>query len=160
MVSARQPATARKLELGKQYAYSLACWGARSVGCLTLCPCQCSALVSPVSLATTTQSSCWRHGGAAAARWVEQVPQLGSVFHPRLAGTAALVPALHSCCTLPHAGMQWADCFTLCCRAAGLEARLAVDLLDHVWCAVLVIPQCCRAATFGQPWALFGAPAR
>ena len=56
---------------------------------------------------------------------------------------------LHSC-TLPHAGMQWANCLTLCCRAAGLEARIAVDLLDHVWCAILVIPQCCRAATLGS----------
>ena len=28
---------------------------------------------------------------------------------------------------------EWANCFALCCRAAGLEIRLALDFEDHVW---------------------------
>jgi peptide-N4-(N-acetyl-beta-glucosaminyl)asparagine amidase len=31
---------------------------------------------------------------------------------------------------------EWANCFTLCCRAAGLKAALVVDWTDHVWTEV------------------------
>ncbi|KAK9819776.1 hypothetical protein WJX72_002242 [[Myrmecia] bisecta] len=66
--------------------------------------------------------------GGAGRTEVYRCVQCGSITRfPRYNDPAKLLETRSGRCG------EWANCFTLCCRAVGLDARYVLDWTDHVW---------------------------
>ncbi|KAM8840368.1 peptide-N(4)-(N-acetyl-beta-glucosaminyl)asparagine amidase isoform 2-T2 [Spinachia spinachia] len=116
------------LELLKWFKQDFFSW----VDCLACSQCR-GPTVNSRSLSPTADDLRW--GAQRVENHFCQSCQLSTRF-PRYNNPEKLLETRRGRCG------EWANCFTLCCRALGLEARYIWDSTDHMWTEVYSVSQC------------------
>ena len=92
--------------------------------------CGCTDAPTPLGAGVPTPDEA-KHGASRVETYACASPRCGAAIRfPRYNDAVHLLETRAGRCG------EWANCFTLCCRALGFEARWVLDWTDHVWTEV------------------------